>query len=574
MVEDIKKWNSVISKAKEQAKSNRAAWNPYVELFRDGEFKEGTGASANHTFSDVTLLMAALYAQNPSIEIETRYNQDSGWFNALVPGRYKSGDEAADAYAQLLEHVLTYAYDETQAGVQNNAALFEAIVQGMGVTKISFDPQRQLPRLDSLRRDELFVDPAARFDITQARYLVQTVTQPIAHAQQFFDTIGAGIKVEGNYRAIDDMGLLAHMAKENYPQQDEPDLFRYFEIWDKDSGQVLYRHWNKEEWIFQRDWPYLLDHDDFPYSLLIFNTQYTQVNDAFSDLHVINGLRATYERIVEFYRRHVQRSIANKVVYDKSVFGENVADLTDAHDMKFIGVQLAGRNIQDVIQKVSFTENSAAVIELANSVKSIKDQISGIDNVRRGVEGKDKTATEAQLIDEYAKNRFSRRQQIIDAWLRNQVRKCAQIAVILTPSEKVAKIAGPEGALLWSMASLDHEDVVAEYTIGVQAGSTGERAKRLQLERMSRFFDRAQTVNQTSPVPVFDTVAIAKKMLELDGIRRVERYFMLPAPVPKDAGLMPEQQAVSNPEGSQVPGPVSPAPMTPQQAAPQPAGVM
>lgn len=555
-------WDNVISMAIKQAKKDCEIVKRYATLFKDGEFHETQGASANHTFSDVSLLMAVLNARDPNIDVKPESLGDLPYFQPLVGMMFPTLADAHTAFADTIEKIETFNWRETKTRVHIDAGLWFGVVTGMGVFKVSFDEKKMCSRVDTLRRDEVFIDPNARYDITQAEYIVQTCAYPIEQAREFFASIGmAGAEqLQANFRLNEDKGLTGEMAKDNAPS-DGATHFRFFEIWHKagEERKVYYRKYDEKVWLFQRDWPFLLAVDEFCYEIITFSKQYHQIQDAFTDLHPINGLRRSYEWAMEFYRRHIFKCAATKVVYDKGIFNkDNEDDLLNEEDMKFIGVALNGRSVDSVIQKVDMTEDAAAMVELAGHLKSVKDQIFGIDDIQRGSQGKRVSATQAQLSDEYGKARTGKKTSQFDETLIALTIKRAQIDMQLMPPEKVARIAGQAAATLWQTYGGDAEELRCQYSIGITAGSTGEKAKEKELADMQMFFKDAQAVNQTQPAPVFDVVKIFMDMVKLKGIPHAERYVIGPL-MPKDAGL--PGQTPMDPNGAQGVGPGGQAPM-------------
>jgi hypothetical protein len=538
-------FNDVIRMAKKQALKDSKTVKYFVDLFKYGQFKEGEGASANFTFSDVSLLMSVLYARDPNIVVTAQSAGDLPAFDMLVQmGIFPDSAMAHEKYGDVLEKVESFIWRDSRTATQINAALFNAIVTGMGIVKISFDDDRGFSRVDTLSRDEVFIDPSARFELGQARYVAQVCVMTVEEAQAFFTKIGSQAQItKGNYKLSEGESLMAEMAKKNEPEDLEERYFRFYEIWFKGadgSRKVYYRDYDEElKWLHVRDWPYVMDKDAFPYSVLVFNQQYQQLLDAFTDLCTVNGLRIAYENIVEFYRQHVFKGIATKLVYDKSAFPDGDFEaFLDGDDLKSIPAVLGGRKVDDIIQKINLTEDAGNIIELASSLKSIKDEIFGIADIQRGASAKKYTAKQAGIQEDWGRQRIDRRQAILDAFLEDILLKRTQIDLLLASSDKIARIVGPEGQLLWDMFDGDMDELRCLYSITVAAGSTGEGAKAQKIESMERCFKLLDAVNATQPMPVFDTVRLAEELLKLYDLPHPERFILGPVQ-PKDMGQPP-----------------------------------
>ena len=547
-------FDDVIKMHKCQAKKDSETIKYYVNLFKNGEFKEGSGASANFTFSDVSLLMAVLLARDPTIVVNPQHAGDLPSFDVLIQlGIAMDPVDAATKYAQLIEDTETFIWTDTCTSDTVSAALFNAICTGIGYAKISFDPDRNTSRVDALNRDEVFVDPLARYSIRQASYVSICCTKEVKEAQRFFDSIGAGYQVQGNFKLSEAEGLIGDMAKKSEPDGQEKNkrYFRFFEIWcKKPDGQriVYYRNYDKDEdWFYSRAWPYILDNEEFPIVELVFNRQFQSAQDPFTDLSVINGLRKGYENVVEFYRSHVMRGVASKIIYNKAAFGmKDLEAMLDSDDFKAIPAELApDMSLDNVFKVINFTEDAGVVIELANSLKTIKDEIFGISEMQRSGGGKKYTAKQAEITNDWTSARVDRRQALLDEFMERIVCIRTKIDLLLTPSDKVARIAGPQAQMMWDLFDGDLDELKCLYSIKIAAGSSGQAAKDKKIEMMERCYKLMQAENGMQPMPLYNTAKIVEELLKLYDLPHPERFIMAPAPMPQ--GMLP---AMEQPAGA------------------------
>jgi hypothetical protein len=531
------RWRRVLEMAEKQGNKDKAAFDKFVRQYKTGsvapeaEF-DTEKISANQTFGFINVLLSLLYHQNPNISIEPRLEsgQSLDRLKFLVEQQVIATEwEGREIFAQTLQKVLEYSYEEGLSEKHNNAALFENLARGLGWTKSSFDPMRGLDRCDALRRDEVFVDPHARCDVSQAQYIVQTCVMPIDAARELFAAKEFTGKIEANYTLSQGAGLEAQKAKQNDPAAGEKDCFKFYEVWSKQGSGRFVDYWDgvTKQHLMRRDWPFMLDYDEFPFEALCFNQQYTQVSDAFSDVQVVAGLRKLYEEMVEYFQRHIRRTLAKKVLYDSSLLNEEQArQLMDPSDMRFVGVKADGKSIDGSVKVVDFNSGVDTSSMLARDVKQIADEIVGMDEIQRGGMGAQKeiTATHAEIIDEYGRLRMGRRQKMLDEWLTRQVRHRAQIVRQLVTAEKVRKIAGEKAAIIWEILAYDPEDLIAEYSIGIVAGSSGERARRMKIDRMLRMSAQMQTENEKLGWQKYNTERLMLDMFREDGERHPEKY--------------------------------------------------
>ena len=544
-------FDDVIKMHKSQSKKDADSIKYYVNLFKNGEFKEGTGASANFTFSDVSLLMAVLLARDPNIVVNPSNAGDLPSLDVLMQmGIAMDPVDAADKYARMLEDVQTFVWSDTKTSDHVAAALFNAICTGIGYCKVGYDTAKQTSRVDALNRDEVFVDPMARYQLAQAQYVSICCVMEVKAAQAFFDSIGCQYKVDGNFKLSEGENLAADMAK-NEPEGDGKTkrYFRFYEIWRKNpdgSRVVYYRNYTKDEdWFFSRPWPYMLDTEEFPVVELVFNRQYQSAQDPFTDLCVVNGLRKAYENVVEFYRSHVMRGIASKVIYNKSAFKEqDLTALLSSDDFEAIGAEgvAVDQDLSQVVKVINFTEDASVVIELADSLKSIKDEIFGISEMQRAGGGKKYTAEQARIQNDWTSARVDRRQALLDEFMERILSIRTKIDLLLCPDEKIGAIAGPNAAMMWSIFDGNLEELKCQYSIKIAAGSTGQAAKQKKIESMERAYKLMQAENAASPTgPLYNTPKIVEELLTLYELPHPERFIMAPPPMmPMQPGM--EQQ--------------------------------
>ena len=577
-------FDDVIKMHKVQSKKDADNIKYYVNLFKNGEFPEGRGASSNFTFSDVSLLMAVLLARDPNIVVNPQNAGDLPSLDVIMQlGLAPDPVGAADLYARMIEDVQTFIWADTKTNDHVAACLFNAICTGIGYAKISFDTQKNTSRVDALNRDEVFIDPLARYNPMQGNYISICCVKEVKDAQAFFDSVGlTGYVVKGNFQLSEAETLAGDMVKNTEPvSQDKiKRYFRFYEIWVKSpdgSRVVYYRSFDKDDdWFFSRPWPYILDSEEFPIVELVFNRQFQNAQDPFTDLSVINGLRKAYENVVEFYRSHVMRSIASKIIYNKSAFKEqDLTALLSSDDFEAIGADgvAVDQDLSQVVKVINFTEEAGTVIELAASLKSIKDEIFGISEMQRSGGGKKYTAKQAEISNDWTSARVDRRQALLDEFMERILSIRTKIDLLLTPSDKIAQIAGPNAALMWDIYDGNIEELKCQYSIKIAAGSTGNQSKQKKIESMERAYKLMQAENASSMTgPIYNTPKLVEELLNLYELPHPERFInpppMMPPPMPPAPGQDPNVGvSVSvdgndpNAQGAQGVGPGGNAPL-------------
>lgn len=543
--DQMKLWVDRVSKAKQQSERNSKDFDKYVKQYKEGSLpKDKSTTKDNRTFPYVNTLLSLLYNRNPDICITPRTMSGQGIekLNMIVQlGLAKDVFDARQQFATCLEEVLTFSYSETSSESSNNAVLFECICRGLGYSKTSFDPIFLLPRVDALRRDEVFVDPHARCNLDDAEYVIQTCVQPIDRARTMFTSIGFQGNIEPNFRLANANNLEGKAAETRDPA-DQDDCFKFCEAWSKDGADrwIDYFNWKTKEWIYRRPWPVQMQFNDFPFEDCAFNKQYTLLDDAFSDLEVVEGLRCTQEEFTEYTARHLRRTIAKKVVYDaNAVTDESANQLKSSRDMEFVPINTGGRPINDVIQVLNFnTAKDDTPFTVSEALDAQVDKIDGMSELQQGADIEvqpELTAEHVRTIESYSRLKLNRRQQILDGWIIKQVRHMAMIARQLVDKDTVNKICGPKAAEIWAMLSPDMVDITHEYSISIVAGSTGERAKQDKIQRLMDMRKMCAQTNAEVGYPAYNIQALDMDIFSAIGEKRAEKYVN-PPPPPKTPG--------------------------------------
>lgn len=544
--DEMSEWKERLSAAIKQSREDSKKYDTFVTQYRRGSINPNSAqVKDNQTFGFVNALLSLMYSQNPEVCVIANAESGAGApgiQRVIMANLAKNPIEAKRKFARILEKVTTFSYGICRTETQNNASLFEGICRGLGFSKTLFDPIRKLGAAISLRRDEVFVDPGARCDIAMAEYVIQTCVEPIRKARRMFEEMGyeGAPEIKANYSLGEGEGLASKKAKKNDPSK-KNDRFRFFECWSKKGAERWIDYFDYDRnWLYRREWPFVLEYDDYPFEDLAFNKQYTQVNDAFPDLEVVEGIRRLQENSSEYTGRHMMRTLAKKIVYDEDVFDEAKAtQLASEVDMEQIGVSLGDRKMDDVIKVISLNDaKDDTAFTVSEAFDKRADKIVGMTEIEQGVASQaqpELTATHAEIINQYSQLRLGRRQKLLDEWLIQQVKHVCQISRQLVDADTVRKICGPENAAIWELMAPDLDDLTHEYTITVVAGSTGERAKREKITRLQQMRMMMAASNKELGYERYDIAAIDMRIFEAMDEVGAEEYVK-PPPPPKTAG--------------------------------------
>lgn len=585
--------------ALKQSKDEIKKYEPFRNEYKHGLYdSDEDKVTANFTFALVNMLLAFLNANLPTVECDPRGGGDKQFKLLVDLGVFPDMRSARRKFADTLETVVKHAYEETNAIEANEACLQEALLTGLGYTKQSFDAARQCPRADALMRHEVYVDPHARYSLRQARYICQTVEDPIEQAIDFFDNLGVK-GIEPNWTLADGESMRAKAAKKNAPENGDKDLFKYYEIWikERDRNVLVYRTFDTHRTLLKREWPFQLTLDEFPFAALMFNQLHTQISDAFPVLEVIQSLRKSQQKYFELNHKAVLRSLARKLLYDDAMIDEGkLKKALSSKDTEPVPIntQNGTKALDKALFMMEFNSKSDPSLEMSAAMKATADEITGQDELMRGAEVNDMTAEEARIRDANSKLRTGRSTSFYDKFLNVQASQMAQIARQLMPKEKVLQISEDDEdggflvGLLWDLHAADAEDFKCAYSVGVAAGSTGQLAKDERMNRWNRFRNVANEENANAFAvgknPIWDTNQISEEIIREDKVRNPDR-FKYPAdafPPPQQIDPMTGQPIPAAPidpmmaqmQGSAVPSAGLPPSAAPVAEAPAPPAVV
>jgi hypothetical protein len=349
----------------------------------------------------------------------------------------------------------------------------------------------------------------------------QSVCWPVDRARAFFGQYGIPAdQIQGNYETAQESQGLETEARRG---PDRPaDLFRFLELWVVPGRRLYYRPAHVKEWLLKTEWPYDLDYPSFV--PLSFNRQFLRLGDAFPTRHVVEGLRGTFEKVIEFCRRDLLKALASKIFVNKGAWTPEVEKaLGSAKSLEIIPMELPpGTTIKDVLVQQTFQAGLKDAIELAETLKKLHDEISGQDELVRGGETPGgMTATEATVRDVNSKLKLQDHQKRLDAALTDVLRQQARIAVQLMDPQRVAELAGPLAGLMWSL----YGGRLDEYSVSVAAGSTGDRDTQQRLGRLNQVMQRGAALNAAYGAPIVKLGELFREFLRLNKIRRPERFL-------------------------------------------------
>jgi hypothetical protein len=181
-----------------------------------------------------------------------------------------------------------------------------------------------------------------------------------------------------------------------------------------------------------------------------------------------------------------------------------------------------GRDLDEVIKVMPLEELQRVIVALYQAREQVKQtiyEITGIADIMRGSSKATETLGAQQLKTQFGSMRLTKRQRIVNTWVRNLIKLKAEIIVEHFDPQTLSLITGKE--ITHEMMQVMRDDLLRSYKIDIETDSTitedaaQERQDRIDLlTSITSFADSIGPAVQEGIVPL----EIAKELL-LFGVR-------------------------------------------------------
>jgi len=224
-------------------------------------------------------------------------DQNSPQFD-VQPSRAFASDDLAVKYAEADSAMLRYIWDEQNIQKTQSQKLDSCLIRNVGFTLIGFDIKKWLPTCRYLKARSVFIDPDCDGQITQASWLGYEDNMSLEEFRAKY----SDLSTEDIRRVQSKAGsVLSEKQQEDLPEDADMGLFKTVKVFHvfakgdsairetEDSDEIptksivedlklsnpkryLQFVEGLDKAIFDDDWPYELDENEFPITALSFNT--------------------------------------------------------------------------------------------------------------------------------------------------------------------------------------------------------------------------------------------------------------------------------------------------------------
>ena len=384
---------------------------------------DGDIVQANLFKKHVNFIVDAVYAQDPTIRVVTEAKVAS--------------DPRAQANATAVETHIKYVIKEEKIGQEIRRIWKDSYFGNLSTAKIDYDRKRGLWRAKWVA-GMLICDPDAHGDLTRARWTAECVQLPRYRVWQdpTFDinarkeiqaksSTGSTIEYGDNEKGRDLYTLWYVYTKEGLdpfnvdienPQKEYLRLIVIAEDYDK----FLLNQKDPTPW---------LDEDEFPYVIM----RQDELPGEFigpAPWELIKSAVLAFNWASSYHMSDMRKTASRPIGYDINKLPDT-GPLFSRKAMVPIGVD--GPVDDTVLRPLDIGAADKTIFESAQFFYELIDKLTGIDEIARGEEGRTKTATESEILQQNSSIILRGPTKALDEFQNDLVRKIALATLFYMP---------------------------------------------------------------------------------------------------------------------------------------------
>lgn len=218
-------------------------------------------------------------------------------------------------------------------------------------------------------------------------------------------------------------------AKENLLKPKDTEMSRVYEIWDKDSNEILlYCDGYEDGFLEEKDWKKTYDDPDFPFSMLYFDTMTDmgdESKDNLPDPEINDFIDQILEKIkfrslqISHIKRFSRQLIANKEKFQDENEQKKFTDGLDGAIIMVEGEPTAA------IMPVQYPPIQPDIYAIENKIDMDMDRVSGRPAFTQGSPTQTRTRTlgEMEMMQSGSNSRLSEEQDTMEEFTEDVARK-------------------------------------------------------------------------------------------------------------------------------------------------------
>ena len=511
----VRRWLMEIDASTKSEKDWRQTSLDIIERYRAyGSESDGKRRQFNILYSNTEVIRSAIYNSTPIPDVRRRFRDE---------------DPVGKAVAETLQRALSFAIEQTNFDMVMDCASLDYLLQGRAVTRVRWVPQVET------KVERIEVEPERR--ITPEGETIEILPEDFEEDEQgrfqngeeFDEKVFEEVVLEpvvwddfrmGSGRKWDEVTWIAFQHKLTKDQlkelfgdagnkvkmdvetndsiaEDESDpriidVFkrgRVWEVWDKDTRQVLFiAPSHKEGPIKVEDDPLNL-RDFFPIPQPLYAMNSTDTLLPVSEFLVYKDQADELDDITHRISRLIS-GMKVRGIYDSSV--SEFDQLFSSDDNAMIpsdqgGMALQAGGMDRAIWFMPIGEMGSVLAGLYQQRNVLRDtifEVTGISDIIRGASRASETATAQNIKARFGGMRLDRRVRAIADYSKNLIRLMAEVISEYFDPETIQLMTGTE--VTPEMMQLMRDDAIRNFRIDIETDSTIAASENADQEAITK----------------------------------------------------------------------------------------
>ena len=464
----VRWWKKRIDSAsKLKIYEDQKKWKEAAKQFYQGKFFsdkekgdwEGDTVQANLFVRTVNFLVDAVYSQNPRIRVHTRKKiappaqppaSGMGGPMGMAPNQMGMGSPPMggqppippmEKVTEILENQLTYIFEECDLKSEIRRTWKDSYFGNLSAAKLDFDRSRGVWRIKWIP-NQLICDPDAHGDLSRARWVAEKIVMPRYRVwqEESFDQaarekLRLKIQQDPSYADTDEEKRAENETLWYVYSQEGDDPLQG----SKGSRLMVFCE-SVQEWLLDQENPFpFIDNDEYIISILRLD----EVPGEFIGpplWKLIEAVIVSFNWAASYHMSDMRKTASRKIAYDKNAVDDPALLDSRKHGIK---IPIDTGQTGDVTKRVAVMDMGQSDKTIFDSVaffRDMLDRLTGIDEIARGEEGKVKTATESQILQQNSNIALRGPSQALDNFLNDVIRKLALATLYYTPAFSINEV--------------------------------------------------------------------------------------------------------------------------------------
>lgn len=399
----------------------------------------GDTVVANLFRRTVNFITDSVYSEDPAIRCTAR--------------RRAKNDPKYLKTSETVEMHLRYVYDEEDLSTEVKSTWKDSYFGNCSGTKIDFDKERGLWRAKWVA-GEIVCDPEAFGDVRRARWIAEHVQLPRYRVWQdttFDKEARQELKERQGYTGSETDATTGNDESDGGHRTDVESLWYIYtkEGIDPHKNEdstpkvrLIVMAENFDRWLLNKENPCpYLDSDEFPYELLRIDLLPGKFNGP-ALWRQVSAVCKAFNWAASYHMEDMRKTASRAMGYDEDRLDDPTVLDGRTHMTK---VACTG-DPSTVVAPLNLGQADKTIFDSVNFWRDMLDKLTGIDDIARGEEGVQKTATESEILQRNSSITMKGPGAALDRFLAGMIRKIGLASLYYIPAFSV--VVGPQGVVM------------------------------------------------------------------------------------------------------------------------------